>query len=253
MSNTKPDLAPIVASLTDSLQAGLPNSTSVLLTPEHHPQVAALFLDSYLHSEPTTLALLHACKTDREKDLIRQALKDITQWAANELLTHGICVGINDAEGTLVGSILCQDYKRLVDGTPITPPPKLPDPSPVGAVDALLDPLKARYKNHYIIHHPKTLWIANLSVDPRIQNGGLGTKLAQVAVDIARTMGFDEVMCEATGISQECFGKVGLTEMMAVEYGDVSVEGVKVFDEIVAGWKGRRFPVPAARLMVAEL
>ncbi|KAJ3155543.1 hypothetical protein HDU89_006509 [Geranomyces variabilis] len=241
---------PLLAAASASLQAKLPGATFVLLSLKDHARVSALFTDSYLAAEPLTLALLGASENPSSRDALVSFLRTHHAWAATQLLHNGPCVGVRNSAGELLGCVLTEDYACLADAAPLSPPPAPTNAQEFGAVNALIAPIKRRFKDEWTAGKVPTLWVANLSVSPAAQGLGLGTELVKSALKIADAHGFKWAMGEATGFSQECFAKAGMQEIASVEYSTFEHDGVKVFTDVAKGWKSKRFPVAGVRLMV---
>ncbi|KAJ3163581.1 hypothetical protein HDU86_000164 [Geranomyces michiganensis] len=244
-------VAPLLAAASASLQTKLPGAAFVLLSPADHEQVSALFSESYLASEPLTLALLAVSESSSSKEALVSYIRTHHAWAATQLLHNGPCVGVRDGKGDLLGCILTEDYACLVEAAPLSPPPTPTNPQEFDTVNALMTPIRSRFKDEWILHKVPTLWIANLSVSPAAQGLGLGTELVKYSLKIADAHGFKWAMGQATGFSQECFAKAGIQEIASVEYAKFEHNGVNVFAKVVEKWKSRRFPVAALRLMVS--
>lgn len=219
-----------------------------LMRPSDASEVSTLCSYTFAHYEPLSVRLAEQ-STSKKLAIMTQ----MQQWLGSSL-GHD---AIYQTSVVAVARSPTSSAEAIV-GLAYTHPQALQEAEPrdmsemaVAPIMELITKLNQSFMASYRQQPRNLLWFSMLSVDAKHSSCGIGTTLVKAVVELAQLYGYDDVACDATSASQNCFTAADFRSVDSAPYDKFLFQGQAIFSNIPPFSKP--FPTPAAHLMHIKL
>ncbi|XYI02195.1 hypothetical protein ACMHYB_21415 [Sorangium sp. So ce1128] len=196
--------------------------------------IAELLARSFVEREPMTNVFYR-----KDPKRIYAEMLEAMRSMAHDSATHDCSVILKDHRGHIISTMLHAPYSHATFELPES----------VAAITSVLKRLSESFDNwikHRTDNH-KILYGLVTAVHPDYAGHGLVQHQLDLALHRAKQLGFSELACATTSVSQFIFARMGLHTIAEIDYNDY-----EPFKDMCASAPGTRYPIKSAKMMWAK-